>query len=194
MPRIISGRARGTRLTTVQGLQTRPTGDKVKEALFSILANQLPACTFLDLYAGTGQIGLEAASRGAAHVDLVEQAAAGLACIRTNLQKTHLEAVVTIRAGSVERVLNLLAEQGRTYDLIFLDPPWQEAWTDFQKLAPLLPRLLAEGGQVILEHEAAGQPLSFVTQLTRCRSCQYGAAMLSFYEADFADHGPGWFF
>ena len=188
MPRIIAGRARGTQLLTVQGLLTRPTGDKVKEALFSILAPRLPACTFLDLYAGTGQIGLEAASRGAARVDLVEQAAAGLACIRANLQKTHLEAMVKVHAGSVERVLNLLLEQGQSYDLIFLDPPWKEAWIDFQKLAPLLVRLLSEDGQIILEHESARQPLSFVTQLKRCRSCQYGAAMLSFYQADLSDH------
>ena len=191
MPRIISGRARGTQLLTVRGLKTRPTGDKVKEALFSILMNRLPACTFLDLYAGTGQIGLEAASRGAAHVDLVEQAADSLACMRTNLQKTHLDAVVTIRAGSVERVLNQLIEQGLTYNLIFMDPPWKEALADFKKIAPLLLRLLTETGQIILEHASDSPPPSFVTQLKLSRSCQYGAAMLSFYKADLSDHESG---
>ena len=182
MPRIISGRSGGIPLVAPKGLDTRPTADKTKEALFSILAGEIPDCHFLDLYAGTGQIGLEAASRGAARVVLIEQARASLDAIATNLQKTHLDDVTTVRRGAVSTVVRQLADEGAQFDLIFLDPPYRLAISDFQSLAPLLLRLLKPGGRVILEHESRTEAPANVTQLQRSRSCQYGTAMLSFYQ------------
>lgn len=183
MPRIIAGSARGTHLVTPQGQATRPTGDKVKEALFSILTAQMPAKGFLDLYAGTGQIGLEAASRGADSVVLVENAAASLKIIRTNIEKTHLADKVTLIAADVKTALQRLLGQGQRFEMIFLDPPYCDALRDFDRLAPLISELLAAGGLVILEHDSREQPPIFVTNLKLLRSCQYGAAMLSFYKA-----------
>lgn len=182
MPRIISGSARGTHLAAPQGQATRPTGDKVKEALFSILTPQMPAKGFLDLYAGTGQIGLEAASRGATSVILVENAAASLKIIRTNVEKTHLADKVTVIAAEVKTALLRLLSQGQRYELIFLDPPYCDALRDFNRLAPTISELLADDGLVIMEHDSREQPPAFVTNLKLLRSCQYGAAMLSFYK------------
>jgi 16S rRNA (guanine966-N2)-methyltransferase len=184
MPRIISGSARGTRLATPAGQQTRPTGDKVKEALFSILTPQMPADGFLDLYAGTGQIGLEAASRGAVPVVLVENAPASLAVIRANIEKTHLAGSTELLPGDAAVVIPRLAAQGRQFDLIFLDPPYRDALVDFSHLAVWLSRILRPGGTVILEHEWRDIPPIFVTNLQLKRSCQYGTAMLSFYKVD----------
>lgn len=184
MPRVISGSARGTRLVTPRGDQTRPTGDKVKEALFSILMPRLPASGFLDLYAGTGQIGLEAASRGSKPVVLVEKNAASLAAIRTNLEKTHLAGQVQILPVDVETGLRSLLGANSRFDLIFLDPPYQVALADFSRLGSLLAKLLLPGGMVILEHDSREKPPAFVTNLQLARSCQYGTAMLSFYQLE----------
>jgi 16S rRNA (guanine966-N2)-methyltransferase len=184
MPRIISGSARGTRLAAPAGQQTRPTGDKVKEALFSILAPRMPADGFLDLYAGTGQIGLEAASRGATGVVLVENAPASLAVIQANRGKTHLERQTEVLAGDVAAVLPRLIAAGRQFGLIFLDPPYREALADLARLAASMEKLLRPDGLVILEHESRDLPPDFVTNLQLQRSCQYGTAMLSFYKVD----------
>lgn len=182
MPRIISGRAGGIPLVAPKGQDTRPTADKTKEALFSILAPHLPDCAFLDLYAGTGQIGLEAASRGARTVVLVEQARAGLSAIVANLEKTRLSDVTRVQHGSAFLAVRQLLASGQTFDLIFLDPPYRQAIADFERLAPDLARLLAPGGRIILEHDSKSKAPDFVTELKRTRSCQYGTAMLSFYQ------------
>jgi 16S rRNA (guanine966-N2)-methyltransferase len=184
MPRVISGSARGTRLSVPPGNLLRPTGDKVKGALFSIIAPKMPANGFLDLYAGIGQIGLEAASRGAGPVVLVENAPASLAAIRANSIKTHLEEKVEILAGDVSSLLPRLAEKGRRFEVIFLDPPYASAIQAFGKHSGWLGRLLAPDGIVVLEHDSSEPPPAFVTNLQLYRSCQYGTAMLSFYKVD----------
>lgn len=184
MPRIISGSARGTHLTAPKGEATRPTGDRVKEALFSIITPILPADGFLDIYAGTGQIGLEAASRGSSQVVLIEKSAPALAAIQANVDKTHLGQQVSLLAGDVAAGLRKLIGQRRQFAVIFMDPPYQAALADFAGLAPLLGQLLAPDGLLILEHESSEKPPAFVTYLQLQRSCQYGVAMLSFYKVD----------
>jgi 16S rRNA (guanine(966)-N(2))-methyltransferase RsmD len=182
LPRIISGRAGGIPLIAPKGQDTRPTAAKTKEALFSILAPLMMDCTFLDLYAGTGQIGLEAASRGARAVVLVEQARAGLAAITANLEKTRLSDVTRVQPGTTFSAVRQLIASDQSFDLIFLDPPYRQAIADFEHLAPDLVRLLAPGGRIILEHDAKSKAPDFVMELKRTRSCQYGTAMLSFYQ------------
>jgi hypothetical protein len=117
--RIISGTARGTHLIAPKGEATRPTADRAKEALFSIINQQLPAAGFLDIFSGTGQIGLEAASRGARPVVLIEKSAAALTAIRTNLARTHLESQVTIMGGEAAACLRQLASQQRQFASYF---------------------------------------------------------------------------
>lgn len=184
MPRIISGVARGTRLLSPRGMDTRPTGDKVKEALFSILMPRLPAEGFLDLFAGTGQIGLEAASRGSNSVFLVERSATSLAAIRSNIEKTRLGDRVTVLAEDAAVALRRLHREGHQFDLVFMDPPYNEAIKLFTRMADDLTTLLRQGGLLILEHDANEAPPAFVTNLQLSRSCQYGTAMLSFYKAE----------
>ena len=189
MPRIISGSARGTRLTAPAGEATRPTGDKVKEALFSIINTRIPAAGFLDIFAGTGQIGLEAASRGSQGVVLIEKAPASLTAIRSNMSKTHLSDKVTVMAMDAHAALKKLLAENRLFPIIFLDPPYQDAIASLQKFAPLLVELLSEEGILILEHDSRDPPPTFVTNLQLSRSCQYGTAMLSFYKVqDFASN------
>ena len=182
MPRIISGSARGTRLAAPHGEATRPTGDKVKEALFSIIAARMPAAGFLDIFAGTGQIGLEAASRGSEAVVLIENAPASLAVIRANLEKTRLSEKITVLPMDAKAALKKLLAENRLFSIIFLDPPYKDALTSLARLAPLLAELLLPDGLLILEHDSHEQPPSFVTNLQLSRSCQYGTAMLSFYK------------
>jgi 16S rRNA (guanine(966)-N(2))-methyltransferase RsmD len=181
MPRIISGTAKGMPLKAPAGDKTRPTSDKTKEAMFSILANRIPGSVFLDLYGGSGQIGLEAASRGAAEVYIVEQSASGQKVIRSNIVKTRLQESVGLFSGTAASQIRLFIKQGIVFDIIFLDPPWQQAIVDFKKLASDLAELSDENSIIVLEHDAKQNPPHDVTKLQWSRSCQYGSAMLSFY-------------
>lgn len=191
MPRIISGSARGTRLTAPPGDMTRPTGDRAKEALFSILSPYMQTAGFLDLYAGIGQIGLEAASRGMRPVVLVERARIALQAISANLEKTRLADACAVLAGDVLQVVPRLAAEGRHFSLIYLDPPYRDAQQAFSRLAPSLEQLVVADGLVILEHDSVMRPPSFVTHLQLKRSCQYGTAMISFYQKDNSVENPG---
>lgn len=183
MPRIITGKARGIPLVAPPGQGTRPTADKTKEALFSILASEVLKARFLDLYAGTGQVGLEALSRGAAQAVLVENDRAAVAAIRKNRDKTRLEEGCRILQMDVARALQILRSEEQTFDIVFLDPPYALAAESLEKLAPAVADgLVRGGGTVILEHESSLPPPLNVTNLQLRRSCKYGTAMLSFYQ------------
>lgn len=187
MPRVISGSARGTRLSVPRGRTVRPTADRVKEALFSILTPVWPPDSFLDLYAGSGQIGLEAASRGARQVTLVENSPLCLHHININRQRTHLESVARVIQGEVACAVKRLLLDSASFDIIFIDPPYKHALSDFIRLSGSLAGLLSCEGQIILEHGSEVQPPQNVTNLKFARCCQYGSAMLSFYKRDKAN-------
>ena len=189
MPRIISGKAGGIRLESPDGTLTRPTSDRVKEALFSILTLQVPGARVLDLYAGSGQIGIEAVSRGALSAVLVDNDRASLACMQANVSRSGLEGL-HIQAGDVFRVLKSLAREGRDFDLVFLDPPYRMAAQVMERAAgPLTQGLLAPDALVILEHAAQDKVPAFVTNLQLVRNCKYGGSMLSFYKESLKDRG-----
>lgn len=121
--RIISGKAKGTNLYTLKGNQTRPTTDRAKEALFNIIGNDIVECTFLDLFAGSGAVGLEAASRGAKKVILADKSFDAINIIKKNIQKTHLENETVVYKLSYELVLKTKMKEKQDY--IFLDPPYK---------------------------------------------------------------------
>lgn len=121
--RIISGKARGTKLYTLEGLNTRPTLDRVKESLFNILQNEILDCTFLDLFAGSGAIGLEAASRGAKQVILCEKQKDAIKIIEKNIEKTHMHEKVLFYPMDFEQVLQNKIEE--KLDFVYLDPPYE---------------------------------------------------------------------
>ena len=146
--RIISGKARGTKLYSLEGSTTRPTLDRVKESLFNIIQNQVPECTFLDLFSGSGAIGLEAASRGANKTILCEKNKAAISIIKKNIGKTHLEDKVKLYENLYENLLNTINEK---FDIIYIDPPYK---TDFAYEATKLilkNNLLNEKGTIIIE-------------------------------------------
>ncbi len=121
--RIISGTARGTKLYTLEGLTTRPTLDRVKEALFNIIQNEIPDSIFLDLFSGSGAIGLEAASRGAKKVILCDKSKEAIQIIKKNVEKTHLKEKIELYNTDYEDlIINKLAEN---VDIVYIDPPYQ---------------------------------------------------------------------
>ena len=130
--RIITGKARGVRLDTLPGLDTRPTAERAKEAVFSMLAFDIEGRRVLDLFSGSGQMGLEALSRGARSATMVDHAKAAVEIIKKNTAKTKLAGAEIICADSVNW-LDGAAKRGLSYDIVFMDPPYAEK---------LLPRCL----------------------------------------------------
>lgn len=122
--RIIAGSKRRLRLKTIEGTDTRPTTDRIKETLFNMLQNEIPGCYFLDLFAGSGQIGLEAASRGAKYVVFAEQAKKAADCIRYNIQHTKSGQECLLLQMDVMGALRSLEGKYR-FDVVYLDPPYE---------------------------------------------------------------------
>ena len=145
--RIISGKARGTKLFTLEGLNTRPTLDRVKEPLFSIIQEHVPDSDVLDLFAGSGALGLEALSRGAKSAILCDNSKEATSIIYKNITKTRLNAEV-INNDFVKTLKRL---DGRQFDIIFLDPPYETNYLEeaINKILEL--NLLKENGLIIAE-------------------------------------------
>jgi 16S rRNA (guanine966-N2)-methyltransferase len=173
--RVISGEFRGRRLVAPRGWKVRPTSDRVREAIFSALGEMPPAARVLDLYCGTGALGIEALSRGAGHAVLVDRdtrAALG------NIERLGLRDRVELVRADVGRWLE--QESGRpAFDLVFVDAPYRLADRVRQELNIHLPRLLLGGGRAVVE-SGAGSPLR-LDSLERLRQRRYGAAEVSFY-------------
>jgi 16S rRNA (guanine966-N2)-methyltransferase len=177
--RVTGGEARGIPLIAPRGLATRPTTDRVREALFSILAAAgQPLERVLDLYAGSGALAIEALSRGALWADLVEQAAPAGAAIRRNLAKTHLAERAALHGVSVARALPRLA--GSAYSLILIDPPYADP-VEPVLLALAEHRLLGPETLVVLEHTARRPPPATVGVLALADSRRYGDTGVAFY-------------
>ena len=174
--RIIAGTHRGSRLVTPKGLDTRPTGDRVREAAFNLIG-PLDGAAVLDLFAGSGAMGLEALSRGAERAVFVESDRAAMRAIEQNLDKLRLRGTV-LREDAV-RALRSEAQAGRRYDLVLVDPPY-EMFSDLQPaLARLLPRVLADDGLLVVETDARVEPeLPLEVRTTR----KYGRARLTLFE------------
>lgn len=128
--RVIAGSARRLLLKTPKGLETRPTSDQIKETLFNILMPYLYDAKFLDLYSGSGGIGIEALSRGASHCVFVENSKPALKCIEENIKTTHFSDVSTVYPMDVLSALNQL-EGRETFDIIFMDPPYNHEYERF---------------------------------------------------------------
>ncbi len=149
--RVIAGTAGGTRLKTPRGGAVRPTAGRVREALFSILGPRLPEAIFWDLFAGSGAIGIEALSRGAAEALFVEQERAHLTYIEENLSRTGLTARARLIRQDVMLALPQLGREKKQADLIFADPPYQERIVPGLLEAADRFRLLRPGGLIVLE-------------------------------------------
>ncbi len=122
--RVISGSARHIQLKTIEGMETRPTTDRIKETLFNMLQDDIPGCKFLDLFSGSGAIGIEALSRGAEGADFVEKNPKAVTCIRYNLEKTHLTHGHVFTSDVFTFIKS--REGNGAYDVIFMDPPYNQ--------------------------------------------------------------------
>jgi 16S rRNA (guanine966-N2)-methyltransferase len=180
--RIIAGTARGVRLAQPTGRDIRPTLDRVREALFSILGPAIGGCRFLDLYSGTGANGLEALSRGAAHADLVEADKIARVLISENVAKTKLSEHARIHALTLPEGLSRLPHDA-PYEFVYADPP--HAYTDYAALLGAIEAnaLLAQGGIVVLEHATRTPVPGEVGAFQRTRAVTYGGTTLSFFRA-----------
>ncbi|MGA3082966.1 MAG: 16S rRNA (guanine(966)-N(2))-methyltransferase RsmD [Terracidiphilus sp.] len=187
--RIIAGSLRSRTLEAPPGLATRPTSDRLRETLFNVLAPHIQGAAFLDLYAGSGAVGIEALSRGAARVEFVERAPAALKVLRGNLERLGLKAGFQIHAAPVGAALRRMRAGSGTglgtgFDLVFLDPPWDAA-PEYAATLGLLGGsalgLLADGALVIAEHRRKERLEERYGLLERARLLEQGDAALSFY-------------
>lgn len=151
MMRVIAGTARRLLLKTIDGMDTRPTTDRIKETLFNMISHGLFDASFLDLFAGSGGIGIEALSRGAKEAVFVEKNSKAVSCIKDNLKHTHLEENANVLQMDVLMALSRLENAGKEFDYIFMDPPYNQEFerSVLQYLSDS--KLLSDDGIIIVE-------------------------------------------
>jgi 16S rRNA (guanine966-N2)-methyltransferase len=179
--RIISGEQKGRRLSTLKGRSVRPTSDRAKETLFDILSDRVEGSRFLDLFAGTGSVGLEAASRDAEQVFLVESDPRALKILQKNIDWCGLMDKVTVFRTDAKKSLSRLASDRQTFSLIFLDPPYHDrlAYALISEVGEK--GLLEDGGMVIAEHDRHHSLPEVYGTLSLVRTRQVGDTLFSFY-------------
>ena len=188
--RVIAGSLRSRTLAAPPGLATRPTSDRLRETLFNVLAPRIQGAAFLDLYAGSGAVGIEALSRGAVRVEFVERAPVALKVLRGNLDKLGFTAGFRIHSAAVGATLRRIGAPNRgaeRYDVVFLDPPYDadhEYEATLGVLGGTAAGLLADGAVVIAEHRKKSRLESRYGQLVRTRLLEQGDAALSFYSVE----------
>ncbi len=185
--RVIAGAQKGRRLHGPKGPGLRPTSDRVKEALFSIVGNRVAGSRFLDLYAGTGAIGIEALSRGARQVTFVEPNQAALRVLRANLDACGLATHADIHACTAAAFLKRRAKTAVPHDLVFADPPYQpdclaELWSALCETATIAPDAL-----IALEHSSKAAVPTSRGHLSLLRQYRYGDTTLSIFEVAVQD-------
>lgn len=179
--RVIAGSQKGRRLMAPPGTDLRPTKDRVKEALFSILGARTTDARVLDLYAGTGAIGIEALSRGARAATFVEPDPASLRALRANLDRCRMTACARIHAGTVAAFLRRARSADSVYDIIFADPPYHDG--SGPALLPSLEQagIMTPDSIVVLEHFSKVTVPPEVGRLVRLRQYRYGDTTLSVF-------------
>lgn len=179
--RVITGKARGTVLKSPDGRQTRPTADRVKEALFSIIQFDVPGARVLDLFGGSGQLGIEALSRGAKHAVFVDESDAACKLIKDNLRRTKLENDAKVVRSDYMAFLNSCHEK---YDLIFLDPPYAEVFLEnsLNRISEI--DILQSGGIIVAERPLGKEILCDFPGFTRSKDYKYGNCLLTLFKKD----------
>ena len=179
--RVIAGSARGIVLKTPDGMQTRPTVDRVKEAMFSIIHFDIPGARVLDLFGGTGQLGIEALSRGAASAAFLDHSEAACRLIRENLRRARFENAGKVTRGDYMEYLSRCREQ---YDIICLDPPYAEVFLE-NALKRITEIDILRSGGIIVTERPLGKELPWEFEgYTRSRDYKYGNILLTLYRKD----------
>lgn len=179
--RVISGTARGKKLEAPEGLTTRPTTDRIKETLFNMIAFDLPDCRFLDLFSGSGAIGIEALSRGATKADFVENDYNACNYIEANLKNTNLLSKSKIYKKDVSETLTNLGRDNLKYDIIFMDPPYQKVCIEEILELILKLELLEEEGYIIVE-ESSKTPINNIEGYNIIKQKKFRTTFMTFYE------------
>ena len=183
--RIISGAYRGFHLRSLKGAALRPTSDQMRQTLFDVLGPAVAGSRFLDLYAGSGAVGMEALSRGAGEVVLVEHHRVAVDLIRRNLESLKAAAKVRVLGCSTASGLERLAADGASFDYVFLDPPYAEI-SEYHYILRQLGRssLLPPGALVVAEHSRHLHLEERYGRLARLRTLRHGDSQLSFYRPE----------
>lgn len=176
--RIISGTMKGRKLIAPPGLDVRPTSDKIKGALYNILSDRITMASFLDLYAGSGSVGIEGLSRGARHVVFVDQDRKHLRTLRKNIPKGLFEGCYQIVEKSAS---DFLSRTKQSFDFIFIDPPY--ASDEVEKILPRLKQgdIIAKDGEIIIEHHHKRSLPEEIGIFLLIKKYKYGETLLSFY-------------
>ena len=179
--RVITGKARGVVLKTPDGMTTRPTTDRVKEALFSIINFEIPGAAVLDLFGGTGQLGIEALSRGAKSAVFVDAGDPACRLIRENLRRTKMEDQAKVVRSDYMAYLDRCRE---TFQIIFLDPPYAEVFLE-NALKRITEIDILQSGGIIVAERPLGKDLPWeYPGYTRSKDYKYGKTLLTIYRKD----------
>ncbi|MCM2997314.1 16S rRNA (guanine(966)-N(2))-methyltransferase RsmD [Paenibacillus cellulositrophicus] len=193
--RVVSGSAKGRPLKSVPGMGTRPTTDKVKEAIFSMIGPYFDGGTVLDLFAGTGGLAIEALSRGMERAVLVDMDPKSIETIRANLKATKMEGQAEVYRNDAVRALKALEKRGLVLDAVFLDPPYRMKNGDELMLLMQDKLMLRQGAVIVLEHESGYEYPAEFGSFTCIRHAVYGETAVSIYRyeehtADSSDDDP----
>ncbi len=174
--RVIAGSARGRKLQTLEGFDVRPTTDKVKEAIFSSIQFDIPGATVLDLFAGSGQMGIESLSRGAEKAVFVDMSAKSLNVTKSNIASLDMqESALCYQADGRD----FLRTDRNRYHIVFLDPPYNKGL--IEEVLPLLEERMVAGGKVICEHESELNLPESIGSLTMKKKYRYGKINVTVY-------------
>lgn len=179
--RVITGKARGVTLKTPDGLQTRPTADRVKEALFSIIHFDIPEAAVLDLFGGTGQLGIEALSRGAKKAVFVDERSDACELIKENLRRTKLQPYGQVVRSDYQAYLRSCKEQ---FDIILLDPPYAEVFLENSLKLITEIDILRYGGIIVAERPLGKELLCDFPGYSRSKDYKYGKTLLTIYRKE----------
>lgn len=188
--RVIAGKYRSRRLAAPAGAETRPTSDRLRETLFNVVAASVENSVWLDLFAGTGAIGIEALSRGARMVYFVESSKKAARTLRENLNSLGIKSGYELLERDASAALRLLNARAVACDFCYLDPPYRKM-DDYEHTLSYLAQsnLIAPGGVVIAEHDKHFDPGDAFGRLQRRRKLQQGDAILSFYAPEPPEKG-----
>lgn len=175
--RVITGSARGKRLTTLEGESVRPTPERVKEALFSIIQFQIEGRRVLDLFAGSGQLGIEALSRGARQAVFVDASKSSIEIVQKNLETTGLSEFAVVKNLDFA---SYLMQNREPFDIALLDPPYRTGL--LQRALPMVAATMNRGGIILCEHPADEELAPEVGDFVRARSYRYGKIILTLYK------------
>ena len=181
--RVIAGEFRGRRLDRIEGMDIRPTSDKVKEALFSILGDTIIDSVFLDLFGGTGGIGIEALSRGAKHVVFIDANIKSIKVLKGNLDNLNIKDNAEVFHTDYTTAIGKLYKFKKQFDIIFIDPPYRAGMAQNALEAIDKNPILTQTGLIVVEHDSGEDMPQSIGRLNKYRIKKYGNTTLAFYSA-----------